>query len=56
MIGHNCVIGKNCQISANVMIAGCVTVGDTVFAGVSSCIRDHTTVGSTRSFPWARWC
>ena len=45
MIGHNCVIGKNCQISANVMIAGCVTVGDTVFAGVSSCIRDHTTVG-----------
>jgi acetyltransferase-like isoleucine patch superfamily enzyme len=39
------VIGKNCQISANVMIAGCVTVGDTVFAGVSSCIRDHTTVG-----------
>ena len=45
MIGHNCVIGKHCQISANVMIAGCVTIGDTVFAGVSSCIRDHTTVG-----------
>ena len=45
MIGHNCVIGKHCQISANVMIAGCVNIGDTVFAGVSSCIRDHTTVG-----------
>ena len=45
MIGHNCVIGKHCQISANVMIAGCVEIGDTVFAGVSSCIRDHTKVG-----------
>ncbi len=45
MIGHNTKIGKHCQISANVMIAGCVDIGDTVFAGVSSCIRDHTTVG-----------
>ncbi len=45
MIGHNCNIGKHCQISANVMIAGCVDIGDTVFAGVSSCIRDHTKVG-----------
>ena len=34
MIGHNCVVGKHCQ-----------NIGDTVFAGVSSCIRDHTTVG-----------
>ena len=45
MIGHNTRIGKHCQISANVMIAGCVDIGDTVFAGVSSCIRDHTSVG-----------
>ena len=45
MIGHNTRIGKHCQISANVMIAGVVDIGDTVFAGVSSCIRDRTKVG-----------
>ena len=45
MIGHNTKIGKHCQISANVMIAGWVDIGDTVFAGVSSCIRDRTKVG-----------
>ena len=45
MIGHNTKIGKHRQISANVMIAGWVDIGDTVFAGVSSCIRDRTKVG-----------
>ncbi len=45
MIGHNCEIGKHCQISANVMIAGWIRIGDQVFAGISACIRDHTTIG-----------
>ena len=45
MIGHNSNIGKHCQISANVMISGFVDIGDQVFAGLSACIRDHTSVG-----------
>lgn len=44
-IGHNVRIGKRCVITAGVIIAGSVTVGDDVFIGINSSIRDGIKIG-----------
>lgn len=50
-IGHNCIIGNNCILTSNVILSGSSKVGDGVFMGVSSTVKqginidDGSTVG-----------
>jgi len=44
-IGHNVIIGKNCVITACTVIAGSTKVGDCVWIGINSAIREYTVIG-----------
>jgi UDP-3-O-[3-hydroxymyristoyl] glucosamine N-acyltransferase len=44
-IGHDAQIGKNCSISSNCVIARKAKLGDGVWVGPSSAIREHVNIG-----------
>ena len=44
-IGHNCEIGVNCILTCNVITSGSSIIGDKVFMGVSSIIRQGINIG-----------
>ena len=39
-IGHNCVVGRNCILTSNVILSGSSVIGDDVFFGVSSSVKN----------------
>ena len=44
-IGHNCIIGENCILTCNVVTSGSSVIGNKVFLGVGSSIKNGTNVG-----------
>jgi UDP-3-O-[3-hydroxymyristoyl] glucosamine N-acyltransferase len=45
-IGHNTVLGENNLLTSNVILAGSIAVGNNVYFGVASSIRNKITVGN----------
>ncbi len=46
IIGHDTIIGQSSVISANCFIGGKTNIGDRVFMGACSCLKDNITVGN----------
>ena len=44
-VGHNSLIGKNCILTCNVVTSGSSTIGDSVFMGVGSVVKQGLKVG-----------
>jgi UDP-3-O-[3-hydroxymyristoyl] glucosamine N-acyltransferase len=44
-IGHNCIIGENCILTCNVITSGSSKIGDNVFMGVSSIVKQGSQCG-----------
>lgn len=45
-VGHNCIIGKNCILTSNVVLSGSSRIGDEVFMGVSSTVKQGVNIES----------
>jgi UDP-3-O-[3-hydroxymyristoyl] glucosamine N-acyltransferase len=45
-VGHNCIIGENCILTCNVITSGSSVLGNNVYMGVSSTIRQGINIGS----------
>jgi UDP-3-O-[3-hydroxymyristoyl] glucosamine N-acyltransferase len=45
-IGHNCIIGMNCIFTCNVIVSGSSNIGNDVYFGVSSSIRNGISIES----------
>lgn len=44
-IGHNCEIGQNCILTCNIILSGSSTIGDSVFMGVNSIVKQLVKIG-----------
>ena len=45
-IGHNCIIGENCILTCNIVTSGSSKIGNNVFVGVGSMLRQGVKVGN----------
>jgi sugar O-acyltransferase (sialic acid O-acetyltransferase NeuD family) len=45
VVGHDVVVGDHCQISSFTDIAGHCKVGNRVFIGLGSCVKEETSIG-----------
>ncbi len=45
-IGHNCIIGKNCILTCQIVTSGSSIIGDNVFMGVNSTVKNGVNIGS----------
>ena len=45
-IGHNCVIGENCIFTSQIVTSGSSKIGDNVFMGVCSMLKNGKSIGS----------
>lgn len=46
-IGHNCVLGENNLLTSNVILGGSSKVGNDVYFGISSTIRNRVNIGDS---------
>ena len=44
-VGHNCIIGENCILTSNVIIAGSSKIGNDVYLGISSSVKNAIIIG-----------
>jgi UDP-3-O-[3-hydroxymyristoyl] glucosamine N-acyltransferase len=45
-IGHNCVIGENCILTCQIVTSGSSIIGDNVFMGVNSTVKNGINIGN----------
>ena len=45
-IGHNCIIGRNCILTCQIVTSGSSVIGDNVFMGVSSIVKNGVNIGN----------
>lgn len=45
-IGHNCIIGKNCILTCMIVTAGSSVIGNNVFMGISSIVKNGVNIGN----------
>lgn len=45
-VGHNCIIGKNCILTCQIVTSGSSKIGDNVFMGVSSIVKNGVNIGN----------
>jgi UDP-3-O-[3-hydroxymyristoyl] glucosamine N-acyltransferase len=45
-IGHNCIIGENTLLTCNVILAGSSVIGDDVYMGISSTLKNTVKIGN----------
>jgi UDP-3-O-[3-hydroxymyristoyl] glucosamine N-acyltransferase len=45
-IGHNCIIGRNCILTCQIVTSGSSVIGDNVFMGVGSLVKNGVNIGS----------
>lgn len=44
-VGHNCIVGENCILTCNVVVSGSSKIGNDVFLGVGSSVKNGKHVG-----------
>jgi UDP-3-O-[3-hydroxymyristoyl] glucosamine N-acyltransferase len=45
-IGHNCIIGRNCILTCQIVTSGSSVIGDNVFMGVNSIVKNGVNIGN----------
>ncbi|HEY6161383.1 MAG TPA: UDP-3-O-(3-hydroxymyristoyl)glucosamine N-acyltransferase [Bacteroidia bacterium] len=45
-IGHNCIVGQNCILTCMIVTSGSSVIGDNVFMGVNSVVKQGINIGS----------
>lgn len=45
-IGHNCIVGRNCILTCQIVTSGSSVIGDNVFMGVSSIVKNGVNIGN----------